>query len=272
MLYDRDYNVLTTEEHARNQEAEDYCKRNSGIRILNAKYYELKPSAAYHYESLFPNNYLNKDSLEDKAALKNIGDDFEKLLESDITERNILNFINKYKYYNLIASIFQEGYRFGHHDAYLFKEFELTSTYKADYLLCGKNSDGYHFIFVELENPSGSITTKDGSFGQTIMKGLKQVRDWNKWIEGNFHTLNLVFDKYTNQNINPRIPLPDEFRTLDKTRINFVVIAGRRYDFEKNPKTYDERRRLYRNENIKLLHYDNLIDLFSQFQTVNNYW
>jgi hypothetical protein len=168
-------------------------------------------------------------------------------------------------YYNLIASLFHAGYTFGHHDAYLFKEFEFPSTFKADYLLIGKNSHGYHFIFIELENPTGSITAKNGEFGQTIRKGIKQVQSWDKWIEGNFHTLNLVFEKYRNK----KIELPNEFRVLNKTRINYVVIAGRRSDFSEN--TYDEKRKLLRSENIQVIHYDNLIDFFNKFQTINNY-
>jgi hypothetical protein len=270
MLYDRDYNTLTEDETAKLGEAEGYKRNNLGklgeisSEVLY-KYHDLKPQAAYHYESLFPNNYLYIDSLADKAKLRKIEAEFKTLLESDISERNILYFINENKYYNLIASLFHAGYTFGHHDAYLFKEFEFPTTYKADYLLIGKNSHGYHFLFVELENPTGSITTKDGAFGQIIRKGIKQVRDWDKWIEGNFHSLGLTFNKYKNQ----RIELPKEFRTLNKTRISYVVIAGRRADF--NEETYDEKRNLYRNENIQVLHYDNLIDLFNVFQTTNNY-
>lgn len=270
MLFDRDYNILTEEEQVKLKEAEDYKRNNLGklgeisTEVLS-KYHDLKPRASYHYESLFPNNHLCIDSLEDKSELRKIEHEFIKLLESDISERNILNFINENKYYNLIASLFHVGYTFGHHDAYLFKEFEFPSTYKSDYLLIGKNSHGYHFLFVELENPTDSITTKNGGFGQTIRKGIKQVKDWDKWIEGNFHSLNLVFSKYKNE----RIELPKEFRTLNKTRISYVVIAGRRTDFSEE--TYDEKRKLFRSENIQVLHYDNMIDSFKVFQTTNNY-
>lgn len=270
MLYDRDYNILTKDEQAQWEKAERFKKSNLGKRgevppDINFKYHAIKPRAVYHYESLFPNNFLFPESLNDKPKLKEIGREFVSLLGGSISERDILNFINENKYYNLIASLFHSGFTFGHHDSYLFKEFELPSTYKADYLLIGKNSHGYHFLFVELENPSGMITTNDGSFGETIRKGIKQVRDWDRWIEGNFHSLGLIFDKYKNE----QIELPKEFRKLDKTRINYVVLAGRRKDFCE--KTYNEKRRLFRNEGIQVLHYDNLVDLFNLFQTTNNY-
>lgn len=66
-----------------------------------------------------------------------------------------------------------------------------------------------------------------------------------------------------------RIELPNEFRTLNKTRLNYVVVCGRRTDFNDN--TYDEKRRLLRSKNINLLHYDNLIDSYRIFYSTNNY-
>lgn len=271
MLYERNYNVLTKGEIISLEEIEKFKKDNTtcplGVTPIDVlkKYHEKKPIAAYHYESLFPNNYLFPGNLANKSYLNKIGNEFNDLLRTELSERNILNFINENKYYDLIASLFHAGYTFGHHDAYLFKEFELPSTYKADYLLIGKNSHGYNFLFIELENPTGSITTKDGEFGHTIRKGIKQVRDWNKWLEGNFHTLSLILNK----NKNPRKELPNEFRTLNKSRMNYLVIAGRRIDFNEN--TYDLKRKLMRSEQINLLHYDNLLDSFDHLKSTNNY-
>ncbi len=270
MLYERDYRILSADEKKRYAEANNYFELNKGLMgeyspdvLMN--YHDLLPDATYFFDSLFPNNYLFIKQLENKEELKKIELQFEELLNSNPTERQILNHINQNKHYNIIASIFHSGFEFGHHDAYLFKEFEFPSTYKADYLLVGKNSHGYHFIFIELENPSGTITNIDGSFGNTIRKGIKQVEDWDKWLEGNFNTLNLIFDKYKN----PQIELPKEFRSLNKTRLNYVVVAGRRNDFNDN--TYEEKRRLLRSKNIRLLHYDNILDCFRNFYCTSNY-
>ena len=63
--------------------------------------------------------------------------------------------------------------------------------------------------------------------------------------------------------------MPNEFRTLNKSRINYLVIAGRRSDFNEN--TYDLKRRLLRSEQINLLHYDNLLDSFDSLKSMNNY-
>lgn len=270
MLYERDYRTLTEKETLDFENANIYLQNNKGkigeiTPLVLQKYHELRPDPSYYYESLFPNNYLFLKDLDDKKKLKTIEKKFENLLNTNPSERHILNFVNKNRYYNVIASIYHSGFTFGHHDAYLFKEFELTSTYKADYLLVGKNSHGYHFIFIELENPSGSITNKDGSFGSTIRKGIKQVEDWDKWLEGNFNNLSLIFEKLKSN----LIELPKEFRTLDKTRLHYVVVSGRRKDFNEN--TYSEKRRLLRSKNIHILHYDNIIDSYRTFYHTNNY-
>ena len=58
---------------------------------------------------------------------------------------NNMKHIDVYKRQGLSINI-------GNHGAYLFPEFQLGSSYKADYLLLGKSSGGFEFIFVELED------------------------------------------------------------------------------------------------------------------------
>ncbi len=269
MLYERDFNILTAEERERIKKAESF-KANTAINGEGwstedfYKYHELLPQVAHFHNSLFPNNLLHPDSLKDKEVNERIKNDFKKLLDSEITERAILNFINENKFYNIVGSIFQ-GYLFGHHQAFMFKEFELTSTYMADYVLIGKSSGGYSFIFIELENPYGQITTKSGEFGNTFRKGIKQVEDWDSWLEANYSSLRLIFDKYKN----PRIDLPKEFFSLDKSRLNYVVIAGRRTDFLE--KTYEQKRKYLKRNNINIMHYDNLFDSFVNLLKERNY-
>jgi hypothetical protein len=52
--------------------------------------------------------------------------------------------------------------------------------------------------------------------------------------------------------------LPEEFYKLDKTRIKYVVVAGRRNDF--NKKLRRKKRKLADDKKIILMHYDNLLD------------
>jgi hypothetical protein len=256
-LYKRDYTKLTPKERREwNAEKRKIKKNEDEFGSIDARFFlTLKfPKAAQHYKSLFPNNYLDPRELKRLRKLKRIRDDFEKLVsKKSTTERQILNFIKKREAYFIIGSIL-EHYFFGHHATYLFREFEIPPNYKADFLIIGKSSMGHEFIFVELENPYLNITTGDGSFGKTIRKGYKQVEDWDKLLESNFSSLRLVFDKYKG---GPKVELPREFIDYDKTRVHYVIVAGRRKDF--NERTYRNRRK-GKGNNVLVLHYDNLID------------
>jgi hypothetical protein len=165
-----------------------------------------------------------------------------------------LNFIRDNNAFFIIGALLKNNYPFGHHALFLFPEFRMPPNYQADYLLVGKNSDGHHFVFVELESPNGDITLKDGSYGTTIRKGIKQIDDWEIWLEQNFSNLKLVFETVQNKNES----LPKEFRDFDKTRIHYVVIAGRRNHYTE--RTYRQRRSTLEQRKLNIVHYDNLID------------
>jgi hypothetical protein len=265
-LFEKDYNQLSDKE---NQIIQEYKKLEpdllamiNGSKIVDPKVQYLKQAELIrdnlfilNHESIFPNNFLNEIDLKVNSydhinKLQN----FKKLLnDKSITERNILNFIRDEKAYFIIGSVLKNYTIYGHHDRYIFQEFMLPPDFKADFLVVGKNSDGYHFLFFELENPYKNITKKDGNFGETIRKGIEQIDSWKGWMDKNFSGLKNVFNKHKNH----LRELPMEFLEFDSTRFNYVVIAGRREDF--NEKTYSLRRKNLK-DNLTVLHYDNLID------------
>ena len=255
MLYDRDYRKLTEEEVSVWKKVEELFNKSKRGGIISPaalhKYWDDLPCAVVHYKQLFPNNYIIPSQLRQKNADTSAVEKFKCLLNGNCTERSVLNFIKEEKAYDIVTSIF-DAYRLGHHSSFVFREFELPPNYIADFLLVGKNSGGYEFIFVELESPYGQIVTKDGDFGNVIRKGIKQVMDWDSWLEKNYYSLRLVFEKH----LGKMESLPKEFFELEKSRIHYVVIAGRRSDYKE--KTYELRRRLLKSNNILLLHYDNL--------------
>lgn len=231
----------------------DDCKqRMSGYHSAKV-IYEYPDKIRYCLE-LFPGNYLDNVLLQKTEELKLLCNDFLRLLDDKKTgENEILQFIREKKAYHLIGSILKRNFNFGHHGTFVFPELELGSSHRADFIIIGQNSDGYHFVFVEFESPYGKIKINDGDEGEVIRKGLNQVEDWDRWLDGNFGSFNEVLEKYKH----PHIDLPREFYKYDKTRIKYVVVAGRRNDF--SDKLRHKKRKLSE-RNIVLMHYDNLYD------------
>lgn len=207
-------------------------------------------------DSYFPKNYLDTESLKDKERLSKLLNEFKALLDINlINERGIVKFIKNNQADFLVGSLLKKYYgRFGHHEAYLFPEFELGNTYKADYLLAGLGSGGWEFVFIEFEAPKKNITLKNGHFGDASRKGLKQINDWENWLYANYSTLEQTYDK----KMKDGVILPKEFTKLDPSRLHFIVVAGRRDDFKDT--TYNLRRQTSKKDNILYLHYDNLVD------------
>lgn len=264
-LFDRDFTKLTPEEEAewREHQRLEVVSEVGRFRISRSRFRQY-PRAVRHYISLFPNHYLDIMELRDEAPLRAQVAAFRELLDSPgVGERDLLNYINTQKAYFIIGSLLKAHFSFGHHDTHLFPEFPLGVSYRADYLLVGKSSGGWQFVFVEFEAPSGQITLGSGEPGGAFRKGLSQVADWDAWLEAHYANVTEVFDRHRN----PSEALPKEFRLLDKSRMHYVVIAGRRTDFTE--KTYRTRRT--RRDSELMLHYDNLLDAAEEVIGRNTY-
>lgn len=253
-LYENDYTKLSEVEDAEHQ-AISKSKTVGKLGNFDIKRAGLSdyPKASRHFMQLFPNNWIDIVSMREEERLKAQLERFVQTLNlSAVREREILSFIKGEKAYFIVASLLSRYFYTGHHGAFVFPEFQLGTSFVADYLLVGEGSDGWRFIFVELEAPTGSITLKDGSLGNIFRKGIKQIDDWKWWIQTHYCSLKEVFNKSRH----PEKCLPDAFSELDQSRISYVVVAGRRSDF--NSRTYRIRRA--QKESELLLHYDNLVD------------
>jgi len=269
-LYDRDFNSITHEENLLWEELKEQEKvvvNGKPSEFIKKSLYTKYPVAVRHFLSLFPNNLVDSVELRSESeSLKNKLQYFSILLDNtSTTERQILNFIKDEKAHFLIGAILKSNYRFGHHSLFIFPEFKLPPNFQVDYLIIGKNSDGHHFVFVELENPYGQITISGGSYGETIRKGIKQIDDWEIWLEENFSHLRLVFE----QALSKTEKLPKEFSIFDKTRMHYVVVAGRRNDY--NEKTYRLQRSNLEQRKLQVFHYDNLVDFAKETIGTHSY-
>ncbi len=263
-LYERDYIKVppTRQEldHFKEITAAE-IQENKKLGRINLR--RLYPEAIRHHDSLFPNNHVELFDFQNQGNMEDINNRFAELIHNpEANERNILQFINHNPAFHIIASVFKY-YDFGHHDAYIFPEFDLGSCI-ADYLLIGKNSGGYEFIFVELEHPNGRITLKSGHEGQACRMGTHQIYDWQAEIESHFSSCFATITKFSN-----KPTLPKEFLEYDSSRFHYAVVAGTREDY--NDTTYRDRRNKLQQQNIRMLHYDNLYDKACELVTAQSF-
>lgn len=253
-LFSRDYKKLTPDELAqlRKVQAKEVVKL--GALTLRSPLPHKYSKAARHFLELFPNHYLDERELKERKRLTGELNAFKVFLNSkSIGERRILNYLQNKRAYFIIGALLQD-FRFGHHGAFLFPEFQLGNSFKIDFLLVGRNSGGWEFVFIEFEAPKGGVTLKNGELGRAFRKGLQQIADWKVWLEARYSSLRETFDKATKLDDT----LPEEFTSLDSTRLHFVVVAGRRHDF--TSRTYRIKRELVK-DRIHLYHYDGIVDL-----------
>lgn len=271
--FKKDYSNLSLEDKAVLDEYLALSKKN-GSRLPNTMSREIMQKKLdiirrypfiENYQSIFPNKYLSSINIaSSKATYIHKIQKFQSLInKTSTTERDILNFIKQEDAYFLIGSVLKLT-DFGHHDRYVFQELPLPPNHQADFLIIGKNSHGFHFIFFELENPYGNIITKEGEFGLTIRKGISQIGDWQSWIEKGMNAFKDVILKSKTNNYD----LPKEFYEYDSSRFHYVVIAGRRNDYN------EKAQRLVRkslNNGIRILHYDKIIELSEELIKSSNY-
>ncbi|MEK5282615.1 MULTISPECIES: Shedu anti-phage system protein SduA domain-containing protein [Paenibacillus] len=260
-LYQTDYTKLSEEDSMQHR-----LIMESQI-VMRAKFIDEIPAqnkAIRHFETLFPNNYLDWEDLLDRSRLEALLEEYKNEIHKiDATESKIANWIRTNNAHFIIASILKET-NFGHHEAFIIPEFKLGTLYEVDYLLIGKRSGGYEFMFVELEHPNKQITLAEGQLGKAFRDGLTQINDWVTYMEANFRSLQEILNKY----VCPGKDLPKEFRDYDSTRIHYAVVAGLRKDF--NEYTYRLKRDFESNQNTKILHYENLLE--NSYRVIEKYY
>ncbi len=250
-LYKKDFLFLSS---AESKEKLAYIQSPKDIDITNIKPYSELSMAVRHNLSLFPNNLVVLQDEKDSKDLETINSEFYSLIHKDgALEQEVLNFINHTPAYHIVCGILMDRFQFGHHECYLFKELWLGTQYRADYLIIGKGSGGYEFVFVEFEKPDGRITLKNGHIGDAFRKGEFQIEDWKAWIDGNFSVLAKDLTR-----VKGEVDMPPELERYDSTRFHYVVVSGLRSDFSET--TYRTAREKASHLGIHLLHHDKLYE------------
>ncbi|WP_100485561.1 Shedu anti-phage system protein SduA domain-containing protein [Mycobacteroides abscessus] len=74
------------------------------------------------------------------------------------------------------------------HGAWVIPQKRFGDRYVADFLVAGLDSHGLKWLLVELESPTALFYTQDGSYRQELRKGIRQIKQWRRFIELNLAT------------------------------------------------------------------------------------
>lgn len=250
-LYERDYTTILSEEekNALIQETEyanrPGIKNNRGFPRFSHPDKSIR-DFLWHKRSMFPNNYLyfgeyRELDFEEEAAT------FSRALSKSRSEQDFQRYIKKNRKWFIPGSIFLD-YNFGHHDAYLFPEQKIGTDYIADYMLIGKNSDGYSIVLVEFEDANTDFILKSSnSEAESVRKGITQIRDWKRWMDSNkdFFMKDCGLHKFG-------IDIPT-------SRIYYYLVVSRR-EYMDERATELRSQIAYEMNNLKIVSFDRLVD------------
>jgi hypothetical protein len=67
----------------------------------------------------------------------------------------------------------------------LYTKVRLGDEHEIDFVLVDPSSDGAEWHLVEIESPTAKLLTRRGDPSRELTHALRQVRDWERWIETN---------------------------------------------------------------------------------------
>lgn len=105
-------------------------------------------------------------------------DRLQEVIDAAQDERPIQKFFEKNPV--ALAQILRGG-----HGRWVFPKAKLGSEFVVDFMLCERDSGGYHWWLVELENPTHKALRKDGQQTEKLTRALRQIRDWRIWLKDN---------------------------------------------------------------------------------------
>ena len=73
----------------------------------------------------------------------------------------------------------------GGHGRWVFSKPKLGSEHIPDFAICEKDSGGYHWCLVELENPNYDALTRSGQPTAKLTHAMQQIHDWRIWLRRN---------------------------------------------------------------------------------------
>lgn len=196
--------------------------------------------AVRHLQSRYPENFI--DNLTLPISAEWYIDQYNQLLNASIDERPLQKFFQANPF--MIASILQNT-DFGHHKRYVFPQFQIANKYRPDFVVSGTNSQGYGWIFIELQSPNCHILLKNGQASEQAREGLHQIRTWQDWFGNHLDFAKTGMD----------------MEGLHESRMLYYLIIGRRDNYQDEENKWRDRE-MKVDKSLRIISYDRLIDNF----------
>jgi hypothetical protein len=197
--------------------------------------------------------------------------ELKDILSKTEGEREISSFLSKHP-----ELIRWAVCRTGGHTTYVIKEFPFGSHYKADFIVPFSYSGAWEVHLIELEPPDDMVITRDGLPSNRLNKAVKQINDWQDYIEKNRYPFRSDLSEWCIKKdllgLHNDLKEPSNY-TGDKLKdqdtyigFNYYIIIGRRENIDQ-----EKRKRMnhFRNQGIRVLTYDALIDIATNIEFSN---
>ncbi len=189
----------------------------------------IKPLSEIEFDSPWPENEVDFLNVKLTWVRK-----LKTVIEAAPNERPIQRYLEECP--ALLGQILSGG-----HGRWVFPRQRLGSEYEADFLLCEKDSGGYHWKLIELENPHHRPLNGKGSRSGKLAVPLRQIDDWRVWIRAN---IAYAGDQYKFIDFDAECPA--------------IIVIGRRAMLEdRHQKRYRE---LSRDPILTVMSYDRLFE------------
>lgn len=111
------------------------------------------------------------------SSLADLVDEFERLIaRADVQEAEVHAFIKAHPF--LLTPVAE--------DVLSERPFGLGTEFKADFLIRRPDAT---YLLVEIESPRKAVVTAGGDFAAPVEHAVRQVEDWQDWIEENLPTV-----------------------------------------------------------------------------------
>lgn len=160
-------------------------------------------------------------------------DELRNIIEAAQDERPIQNYIEENPV--VLSLTLSAG-----HGRWVFPKPKLGSEYVPDFMLCGRDSRGFHWQVVELESPRFKVLTQKGEPTARLTHARHQIDQWRIWLRKNI--------QYAQNELG--------YIHLDEKFVG-VIIIGRRHMLDQRFREYY---RELSNDKVRIMSYDRLID------------